>query len=335
MEDMTRPRVFWSVTPEQTKSPYIRDIADEISARGWRVEPFSLRDLLATSGEVVHVQWPEHVSRGSSTMSTAAKHARTLPLLAALRLRNHSVVLTAHNRAPHGTSDAIDAWFRSRLEALAEAVIVLVPGHEDTLRSDGAIGPHARVVSIPHPVHWPPAPIEFVAERNLLVVLGQIHPYHQIEEFIEAFDHAVCPYDVLIAGGVGDTELTDQLQQRAAENDWLTVRPGFATDADLAPFLARAAAVVSLQRRTFNSGGPFFALPRNLPIIMTAGAQAEHLSATVGTEWVFPVPASVHDLDCAELNAWLGHNRSVPDLSSFNLDEIAALHIELYGLLHS
>jgi len=330
---MTNQRVLWSVTPAQTNSPYIRDVAKAISARGWTIEPFSLRGLVASRAEIVHVQWPEQVSRGPSHLSTVAKHARAIPLLAALKARNHSVVLTAHNRAPHGNSDAMDAWFRRRLEALARAVIVLVPEHESALREDGAIGPDAQVVTILHPAHWPSTPVIPAPNRDLLIVLGQIHPYHQIEAFLDAFDHTACPYDVLVAGGVGDQEYADRLAQRAARTAWLTVRPGFADDDVLAPFLARAAAIVSLQRKTFNSGGPFFALPRNLPILMTEGPQADHLTATVGDAWIYPISNSVHDLDCVKLNSWLGQDRSVPELKPFSLDGIATAHIELYELL--
>lgn len=334
---MTTPRVFWSVTPEQTKSPYIGLIASHIRSAGWTVDQLSLRELWRSSGELVHIQWPEHVSRGAGAMTTVAKHFRALPLLAALRVRKHQVILTAHNRAPHGESDAVDAWFRSQLEALAAAVILLVPGHEDELRTSGALNATATVVTIPHPLSEPSGTPSggLPGERNLLVVLGQIHPYHQIEEFLDALETAGFDRDILVAGGVGDHELSDRLVERAAKNPRLTVRVGFADEAVLAPYLAQALAVVSLQRNTFNSGGPFFALPQHLPIIMSAGAQADNLAETVGSEWVFPVPVHVNDLDVEALDGWLTSPRTEPALDSFSLEGITTAHIRLYELLRS
>ena len=327
-------RIFWSVTPEQTNSPYIGDIAGALRMADWAVEPFTTRELLTTSDEIVHIQWPEHVSRGSSTATTLAKHLRTGPLLTALRTRGHRVVVTAHNRAPHGASDPVDAWFRSQVLAMADAIVVLVPEHGSELRESGAIGPRTNVVTIPHPIHAPKTAVNPATEQDLLVVLGQIHPYHLIEEFLDAFDHDVCPYEVLVIGGVGDDELLGRLRERASTAPWLSIEPGFADDAKLAPHLSRCAAVVSLQRNTFNSGGPFFALPRNLPIVMSAGAQANDLIERVGAEWVFPVEENV-ELRCVELNDWLGQVRSKPALSPFTLEAVTTAHIELYELLRS
>lgn len=334
---MATPRVLWSVTPEQTKSPYIDLIATRLRAEGWTIDHLSLSELLRTSGQLVHVQWPEHVSRGAPGAATIAKHLRAVPLLAALKLRKHRVVITAHNRSPHGDSDAVDAWFRSQLESIAAAFIVLVPGHEDELRANGVVNSAAEVVTIRHPLSPPDGEPQagLPGDRNLIIVLGQIHPYHQIEEFLDALDAADSSRDVLVAGGVGDEQLAERLIERAKTNDRLTVRTGFADAEVLAPFLSQALAIVSLQRNTFNSGGPFFALPQHLPIIMSEGAQAQDLIKTVGSDWVFPVPERVETLKVAELDTWLTRERSVPDLDSFTLESIATGHIRLYELLRS
>ena len=113
------------------------------------------------------------------------------------------------------------------------------------------------------------------------------------------------------------------------------MRPGISSDEELAPILADAAAVVSLQRNTFNSGGPFYALPRNLPIIINQGGQADDLHEHVGADWVYAVPTTVRSLDVPDLEEWLGRTRSSPDLSRYEVDVIAQEHIELYELLRS
>ena len=331
---MQSRRVLWSVVPEQTSSPYVRDIVGSLRGSGWTVEPLSLQRLLSSTNEIVHIQWPEHVSRGASTPATLAKHLRTAPLLGALQARGHCVVVTAHNRAPHGTSDAVDSWFRSQLLTRADTIVVLVPGHGTELQAASAGGTHTEFRTIPHPIHAPESPIDQQETRDLLIVLGQIHPYHLIEEFLDGFDPEQCSVDVLVAGGVGDAELVDRLENRARTNDWLTVMPGFADEATLQPHLRRCAAIVSLQHNTFNSGGPFFALPRNIPIVMSAGAQADDLIATVGPEWVFPV-TDPRSLDCVALHGWLRGGREQPTLERFSLEAITAAHIELYELLRS
>ncbi len=330
-------RVFWSVTPDQTTSPYIRDIVGAIERHGWQVEFLTLRALATSSGQVVHIQWPEHVSRGATTSATVVKNLRSAAIVVALRLRRHIVVLTAHNRVPHGAANRIDHIFRRGVQRLAAATVVLVPAHETQLRADGAIGSRPAVVTIPHPTHPPDTPLELepASVRRTLVVLGQIHPYHQIQEFIETLDAAANSRPVLVVGGVGDDALLDRLETYARDREWLTVRPGFASDEELVPILTSAAAIVSLQRNTFNSGGPFYALPRRLPIIINEGAQADDLREHVGPDWVYAVPAKIDALDVTDLEDWLDRTRSSPDLSRYEVEVIAQKHIELYELLRS
>lgn len=334
---MSIPRVIWSVTPDQTQSPYIRDIALSLEANGWTVQPLTLQTIARTSQQVVHIQWPEHVSRGASTAATVAKHVRAVGVLAALRVRKHAVVLTAHNQAPHGKSDPFDAWFRRSVQRHAAAVVLLVPGHRDPLTHDGAINKDSVVQVILHPTHNPDTPLELLpqAERTQLVVLGQIHPYHQIEEFLDALDAQGNSRPVLVVGGVGDDAMLARLTDSLSRRPWLSIRPGFADDATLEPILSRSAAIVSLQRNTFNSGGPFYALPRGLPIIMSNGPQATDIANRVGDGWVFSVPENVAALDLAELDKWVDGERGAPTLEDFDVERIAAQHIELYELLQS
>lgn len=333
--EMSIPRVFWSVTPGQTQSPYISDIVDAIETQGWTVESMTLRDLARTSKQIVHIQWPEHVSRGPSTATTVAKHLRAVGLVAALRIRKHAVVITAHNRAPHGDSDAVDAWFRRSIQRHAAAMVLLVPGHKDDLTMDNAIGPHTMVRTIPHPTHPPSTQLVLNPERHQLVVLGQIHPYHRIAEFVSVLEAHNNSRPVLIVGGVGDSELLAELTATAKRLPWLSIQPGFASNETLEPILADAAAIVSLQRNTFNSGGPFYSLPRNLPIIMSSGAQATSLRDEAGDDWVFAVPDAVENLDVPALETWIQQDRTEPMLDSFDVEGIAASHIELYELLQS
>lgn len=332
---MPRSHVIWSVTPDQTNSPYIRDLARAIETAGWTVETLSLLDLIRRPRALVHIQWPEHVSRGPRPVITLLKHIRAALIIATLRARKHHVILTAHNRAPHGKSDAFDAWFRRAAQRLSAATIVLVPEHEDLLRKDDALHETSKVVTIPHPTHPPAEPLDLLpeVERRQLLILGQIHPYHRILELVNALDTDDNTRPVLVAGGVGDPVLFDELEQLATTREWLTVRPGFADDDVLGPILAETAALVSLQRNAFNSGGPFYALPRGLPVLVSAGPQANDLIRSVGEDWVFPVPHDVSTLNTEELNAFLDRPRGDLDLDRFDVTEIARQHIELYELL--
>lgn len=328
-------RVIWSVTPDQTRSPYISDIERGLREAGWTVDKLSLRDLASTTGQIVHIQWPEHVSRSTTPAKTVAKHVRAVGLLAAIKLRRHHVVVTAHNVAPHGESDPFDEWFRAQILRLAEIMIVLVPDHERELRRLGQIHPELRVVTSRQPI-VPEAPAEdesAASDRESLLILGRIHPYHRILEFVDALIALGSTRPVEIVGSVGDGALVEALHQRATQHDWLTVSPGYISDEDIVPLIARTSAVVSLQRTPFNSGAPFFALARERPVILTTGAQAKLLAEEVGSDWVFEVPEDEQSLDIDALDAWLNAPRPTPTLDRYTLDAVACEHGELYELL--
>lgn len=325
----SQQRVIWSVTPDQSQSPYIISTVNALRDRQWTVDSLSLRDLLTSKGQLVHIQWPEHVSRGPKLAKTWAKHARAVAIVAALKQRRHRVIVTAHNISPHKSSDPVDAWFRTQILNLAEAMVVLVPEHEVALRKLGQVAPGTTVHSIPHPIEGH-IDIEFERERTTLLVLGHIHPYHRILEFVDLLITAGCTRPVEVVGSVGDPELVVALEQRANDHEWLTIRAGYVSDEDLQPILARTAAVVSLQSVPFNSGAPYFALPRALPMILSEGAQAKGLQAEEGPEWVFQISADETRFDLAELESWLGRDRTRPKLERYLAETVAEQHLEMY-----
>ncbi len=321
---------MWSVTPEQTDSPYVRDIVNGLRSLGIDVSPIRLAGLWRNRSQIVHVQWPEHVSRGSTAAKTAAKHVRALGILAALTARKHTLIVTAHNRAPHGASDPFDAWFRKQLYRRAARTVLLVEEHKAELAAIGDLPSNAPTCTIAHPIH----PSSDAGGRNPdgpLVILGQIHPYHLIEPFLDALREARVDRAVIVVGSVGDQDLVDRLRRR--NDDALEVRPGFVPTPELNDILRNAAGLVALQQNAFNTGGPFTGLPRGLPVVMTTSAQSRSLLEAVGDDWIFPVGERPAAENVQKLDDWLKKPRAMPDLDAFAIERVVGLHIELYELL--
>ena len=326
-------RAFWSVTPEQTSSSYINIVAAAVEERGWEITPLSVRELATTTGQIVHIQWPEHVSRGVGTAKTAAKHARALGILAMIKQRRHRVVVTAHNLAPHGPSNTFDDWFRGQIHALADALVVLIPDHERQLRLQGQVASHTTVHAIRHPVE-DASPVESSGvDRKSLLILGQIHPYHRILEFVDALIDNGNSRPVTVVGKIGDSDLVDVLKRRAQDNSWLDIWTGYVDHEELEPLVKQAAAVVSLQRTPFNSGGPYFSLPRHIPAVLSAGSQARSICEEVGADWAFEVPNPESQLDLESFERWLDKDRTPPELGKHSSTTAAEGHVELYESL--
>ena len=328
-------RVLWSVTPEQTASTYVRALTSSIREHGVEVVPLTLREACLSSGQIVHIQWPEHVSSGGGRLKTMLKHARAGFLLAAFRLRKHHLVLTVHNRRPHLASSWVDDFFRSSVYRMADAVIALVPAHLDILDADGTLYPGTRREVIPHPV------VRSISadqgdrpHSGPLVILGQIHPYHLIEPFLDALEGARSQRKVLVIGSVGDEDLLARLTDRAGESGNLKIAAGFMPDDELDHVLSSAAAIVALQRNNFNSGAPFDALPRGIPVILSSGPQADELAAGVGHNWVYPVSDPPTQEELAGLEQWLTEtDRGHRELEHLDPQRIAEAHLALYRSL--
>lgn len=326
------PSVIWSVVPDQTSSPYVRDIVTSLRDHGLRVDSMSLRFLMSSTKQLVHIQWPEHVSRGPSTRRTLAKHARAVGLLAAFKTREHKLIVTAHNRAPHAKSDPFDAFFRQQVLNAADALVVLVPDHEAELRKLGQVGPNTQVHMIRHPAPTYDGPKRGHRDGALLM-LGLIHPYRQVLEFVDSLISQGNTRPLHIAGTVGDDELVAQLVERERTTDWLHIRPGYLPEDDLELLLDETAAVISLQRNVLNSGGAFFALSRGIPVALTESSQAQSLASELGDEWIYQAPQDPSALNLEKLEGWIELQRSRPDLTDYSADAVAREHAALYELL--
>lgn len=326
--------MHWSVTPELTTSTYVSSVVEALRDRGVDVQRMTLRSLLRSSNELVHIQWPEHVSSGPGTLRRLAKGARSLVLLQALRRKGHRVVLTAHNLEPHLPMSRIDRMFRRGVERIARAIIVMAPGHVDELETAGLRDVHRRAVLVRHPAGRP-LEATSTSDRQALLILGLIASYHQPVEFIEALAAAGSTRRIVIAGEVGELETLDALNALAAQHSWVDVRPGFLDGAEFLEVLESTVALVALQRRPFNSGAPFFAFPQGLPVILTEGPLATDLAKQVGPGWVHSLPRDPMATDVAALDRFLSEEREAPDLSAFAPSLIAKQHVDLYEAIAS
>jgi hypothetical protein len=322
--------VHWSVVPSQTSSPYVHQLTERLEAHGVAIKRMSLRELLRSRRQVVHIHWPEHVSHGGGRAQTAAKGARSLLILAVCRMRDHRIVLTAHNIEPHLASNRVDRTFRRGVERIATMIHVMVPEHVGELEESGVANVQGRAVVIRHLIgraEHPPPP----NSSGPLVALGLIASYHQPVEFVEALGAAGSKRPVVIAGSVGEAETADRLATLASTYPWLDYRPGFLPEPQLMELIGTASAMVALQRSPFNSGTPAFAIPLGLPVIMTASSSSADMARTIGAAWVHEVPKNLTDLDLQELEDFLGAARPLPDLDHHDPDLVARQHIDMYA----
>lgn len=196
-----------------------------------------------------------------------------LALAAALRGRGSTLVVTVHNRGPHGRGGSPTVVRAARL---ASAVVV----HTDALQQ-WAGEHHLRGVRLP----FPPPDVSRVSDplltreslgipRDRIVVslLGYLHHYKGVDVLVDALTRAVArvphlPVHVLLAGRLPPGGAVAAAVTEASDDPHLTLRPGWLEEVQLSALLDLTDIVALPYREIDNSGSGSLARSRGLPAV--------------------------------------------------------------------
>jgi glycosyltransferase involved in cell wall biosynthesis len=228
--------------------------------------------LLGRGPRILHLHFFDELTQRRGRAQTAARSLAFLALLAGLRARGVRLVWTAHNLAPHELHHP--GWgflvYRTVIR-WSDRVIAHSQAARAALEARYGAIPHAAVV--PHGsyigLYGPPRPraaaraaLGLPPKGRLLLCLGALRPYKNIEGLIDAF--AGLPPDtrgtLLIAGQPKSAGYAAELEARAAAVPGALLRPALVPDADLPDYLGAADALVLPYRSLLTSGVLLWAL---------------------------------------------------------------------------
>ncbi|MGI9602644.1 MAG: glycosyltransferase [Acidimicrobiales bacterium] len=325
--------VRWHPVPDdRTSSPYIHQLAAGLTELGVTIEPLGLSSAVRHD-DPVHVHWPENLLRTDGSVTRrAASAVWAATVLAAIRSRSTPVVYTAHNLAPHdGFRGRLDRSAYGAFLAAVDVVICHQAADRDRLVERWPVLAGCRFETIEHgPLLLGPARTEPPPPPTQLVALGRIAPYKLLGELTAAWPEAGVEATLHIAGDSLDDDLADRL----ATADQVTVEPDRISDARFHHLLIGAHAAFALQRDGLTSGAAVAALTHGVPVIVSPGAQADELLAHYGADWVHvlttPSPSEV-----AEAVSWAGAPKPGPSPAGAHRgwQEIAAETAAIYRSL--
>jgi glycosyltransferase involved in cell wall biosynthesis len=205
-----------------------------------------------------------------------------LSVLALLRLRGVRLVWTAHNLEPHELYHPAWGFLLYRLVARwADAIIAHSQAARELLEARYGTLPHCTVIPIGNYVGLYGAPRERAASRaaldlppdgSLLLCLGALRPYKNIEGLIDAF--GALPQTgrgtLLIAGAAKSPGYAAELLARAQSVPGVQVRAAFVPDSQLPAYLAAADVVVLPYRKLLTSAMLLCALSYARPVVAPA-----------------------------------------------------------------
>jgi len=279
-----RPRVLLSAgRPGASGNPYVELLGEAMRSQV-DVEYFSWRAALLWPYDVLHVHWPDHLTRGAGAVRTAGKRALFALLLARLALRRTTVVRTVHNLRPHEEGSATERRLHDALDRLTRSSIHLVP-HDGAggapAGADEAVVPHGHY----RDVYPPAAPLD--APTGNVLYFGSVRPYKGVPRLCEQF-RAVERDDLRlrVVGRPMDDAMAREVAAAAAGHPRIDLDLRGQSVDELARAIDEATLVVLPFDEMHNSGSVLLALSLDRPVLVPESPTSSLLRDEVGAAWV-------------------------------------------------
>jgi beta-1,4-mannosyltransferase len=316
-------RVLLSVSgPRPTTNPYVRQLADAVTAAGAEVHWFSWREGILGRYDVLHVHWPEVLLRRAGRAARVAARARFALLLARLRLTGTPVVRTLHNVAAHETGGRLERALLRGLDRRTAYWVRLNPHTPLPGPGPSRVIPHGSYTAwfAGHPVGEP------VPGRVL--TFGLLRPYKGTEVLLRAFA-GTAGGSLRVVGRPATDGMRVLVEAAAADDPRVTATLAHVDDATLAAEVGAAALVVLPYRALHNSGALLLALSLGRPVLAPDGPTTAELAEEVGPGWVRRYDG---ELTAEVLEKALEEPApaSGPDLSARDWPLLGRQHVEVY-----
>lgn len=281
------------------QNPYTSQLYEQLRQRGHRVEDFEPSLLVRGRPDIWHLHWPDYQLSMRSAAHVGARVAALAAVLLLAKARGTRVVWTAHNLHSHeGRHPVLEKVLWSTVQRALDGVIALSSAGADEVRRCRPALRELPCEVIPHG-HYRDvygAPVDQATARErlglpigglLLLHLGQLRPYKNVDGLIDAFADASLPdASLVIAGQPMDHTMREAIERAAHGRRDVTVRLQFVPREDI-PLFHAACDLVVLPYSTFsNSGSAILALSFDRPIIVPQNAAMRELQDWYGRQWV-------------------------------------------------
>ncbi len=312
--------------PGPKQNPYLALLAGSFPAR---VKPvfFSWKGALFGDYDVFHVQWLELFASSRTGWRGLVKRVLLARLIQRLRRRHTPVLVTKHNERPH---EGLPERDRRNYDALSSLVTnyITLNAHTETPREKAR-----HVIPHGHYQDWYSTAVVSELDPPIVLFFGQIRPYKNIEDLIDAFSECSSSSVLRIMGEPINEAYAADLQLLVAGDPRIELKLGHLDDQLLADEIGRSALVALPYRTMHNSGAALLALSLSRPVLVTDNAINRDLQEEVGPNFVhlFDAPLSEAQLSGAmRAAAELALRPETVDLSARDWPALGDLHALAY-----
>ena len=319
-------RVLEVLDPPDGTTRYVDQIVESLPSDvvlGW----FTWKGALTGSYDVLHVHWPERMTRSPQRWKQPFVRLAFCVLLLRLRLTRTPIVRTEHNVGPHEAGDRVEGYLLRWLDRRTVVAIQLNP--------TTAVDPRRQNVMI-RLGHYRDRFAQYEkppVEPGRLVYFGLIRPYKGVDRLLEAMaqveDRGV---SLRVVGRPQSPFWRDLVTAATLHDPRVTALLEFVDDATLVREVAQAALVVLPFRELHNSATVLVALSLDRAVLVPRTPSTEALAAEVGTQWVqmFEGELTAEVLTAALDRAATATPGARPDLPDRDWSLIGPRHAQAY-----
>lgn len=266
---------------ETAANPYTRLLVDALPQSAVQTSYFTWRSALTGSFDILHVHWPESLTKHANPGVRAAKQILLMVVMLVLRLRRIAVVRTVHNLTPHENIGWLESVALRIVDRSTTAWIVL---NDTTPTPDDS-----RTFLVPHGHYrdWYQPPPDYLIERHRILAFGLIRAYKGMGNLVSAFAELHDKDATLHICGRPDAPGTAaELERLSSQDDRVRLDLRFVPDDALAQEIAESELVVLPYERIHNSGVALLSLSMNRPVLMRESASTRLLQDEFGPQWI-------------------------------------------------
>jgi len=309
-----------------------------------RVHEYSHKKALLEKFDIIHFHWPDAYINPRHMLKCLQRTFMLALIVIVCRLKGSRIVWTVHNVVPHDAhhltfSHFFMRWFVRQCDGLIfmseESKAAFFSLYKTKSTTQYTIIPHGHYrTSYPHAIQKSLArkQLGLADDKKVLLFLGMIKPYKNVDALIELFIQArMQDYWLLIAGNTNSAELKEKLQEQAKAAP-VKLFLQFIPDDKIHIFFSAADAVVLPYKTILNSGALLLALSFDKPVIAPHIGAFASLQQELGRKWIYSYAGGLQADTLKHALAFLEkQDYTVPcPLENYDWDKLARATVAFY-----
>ena len=274
-----RPVVLQSFSSEN-RDPFTTLLFDALS-RHLTVRRFTWRDALLGRYDVLHMHWPDHLTKRHGALSTVVRRVLYLLLLLRVRVGRPVLVRTVHNTSPHEARYGVERALLRLTDRWTARYITMLPDTPLPSAAPGGLIPQGH-----YREKYADMAVPDAVEGSMLF-FGLLRGYKGIPALLDAFrDTADEQLRLRFVGRALEPGLADEVERACVQDPRISAKLGWVSHEQLVTEIGRAELAVLPYLKMHNSGTVLVALSLDRPVLIPRSARTLAFAEEIGPGWV-------------------------------------------------